>query len=93
MLLLSSLLFADDTLIFFCKANLDHLYNLQCIVLCFEVVSGLKINLAKSEIVPIGSAEDFGGLASIFLVVAWCPFLAMKYLGISFGALFKVKSI
>jgi hypothetical protein len=38
----SNLLFVDDTLIF-CRTDLDHLY--LCGLLCFKVVSDLKINL------------------------------------------------
>ena len=41
------LLFADDTLIF-CKADLDHILILRMILIWFEAVSGLKINLGKS---------------------------------------------
>jgi hypothetical protein len=44
--------FADDTLIF-CEANPDHLRNLCSLFLCFEVVSGLRINLPKLELVML----------------------------------------
>ena len=39
------LLFADDTLIF-CDVDEKQLCNLRCLFLCFEVASGLKINLS-----------------------------------------------
>jgi hypothetical protein len=62
---ISHLLFADDTLIF-CDADVEQLRNLRCLFFCFEAASGLKINLSKSEIVPIGEVQDVGLLASIF---------------------------
>jgi hypothetical protein len=62
---ISHLLFADDTLIF-CDADAEQLRNLRCLFFCFEAASGLKINLSKSEIVPIGEVQDVGMLASIF---------------------------
>jgi hypothetical protein len=37
----------------------DQLCHLQCFFLCFEVVSGLKINLAKLELVPVGNVDQF----------------------------------
>jgi hypothetical protein len=57
-------LFADDTLIF-CRANPNHLGNLRNLFLLFEVVSGLKTNLAKSELVLMGSVDNVAGLAWI----------------------------
>jgi hypothetical protein len=61
------LLFVDDTLIFY-EANCEQLCNLRCL-LCFEAVSGLKVNLTKSEIVLVGDVGDVEGLASIVGVV------------------------
>ena len=43
---ISHLLFADDTLVFF-YADLDQLRLLRSILLCFEAIFGLPINLAK----------------------------------------------
>jgi hypothetical protein len=51
--LVSHILFVDDTLIF-CEENHEQLCHLHCLFLCFEVVSRLKINLSKSELVPVG---------------------------------------
>jgi hypothetical protein len=61
---ISHLLFANDTLIF-CDAE-EELHNLRCLFLCFEAASGLKINLSKSEIVPIGEMQNIDLLTSIF---------------------------
>jgi hypothetical protein len=48
--------------------------------LCFEAISGLKINLAKSEIVPIGEVRDVEELANI--LGCRVSSLPMKYLGL-----------
>jgi hypothetical protein len=89
-MIVSHLLFANDTLIF-CEPNCEHLYNLQCPFLCFDAVLGLKINLSKSEIVPIDDVGDVEGLASILgCRVAYLP---MKYLGHPLGAPYKASTI
>ncbi|RVW59505.1 hypothetical protein CK203_115577 [Vitis vinifera] len=51
-----------DTIIF-CEARQDHLTYLSWILAWFEATSGLKINLAKSEIIPVGEVEDIDELA------------------------------
>ena len=81
----SHLLFADNTLIF-CKADLDYILILCMILIWFEVVSGLKINLGKSELVSVRVVNN----SDLFLVVLGCK---MKYLGLPLGAKFKDKTI
>ena len=58
---LSHLLYADDTLLFY-KDNPDHLAFFGWILMWFEALSGLKINLDKSEIFPIGGRENVEAL-------------------------------
>lgn len=85
---ISHLLFVDDTLIF-CEANPNHLRNLDCLFLCFETVSGFRINLVKSELVPVGNINNVEALASI--LDCRVSSLPMKYLGLLLGASFKAK--
>ena len=86
----SHLLFVDDTLIF-CEADLDQILIFHMILIWFEAVSDLKINLGKSELVPVGVVHNI----DLFLVVLGCKqgSLPMKYLGLPLGAKFKDKTI
>jgi len=84
------LLFADDTLVFY-GANPDHLRFLRVLFLSFEAVSGLKINLAKSVLVPMRDVDNMDELD----IIMGCgvSFLSLKYLGLPLGTPFKAKSI
>ena len=62
-MVISHLLYADDTLLF-CRAGNDELKFISWILMWFEAISGLKINLNKSEILPIGPVANLEGLAS-----------------------------
>jgi hypothetical protein len=59
--------------------------------LCFEVVSGLKVNLTKSELVLVGNVDNEDGLAGI--LGCRVSSLPLKYLGLLPGASYKAKSI
>jgi hypothetical protein len=77
------LLFADDTLNFY-KDNPDQLAYLRGIFLLFEAASGLKVNLAKSVLIPMGNVQQVYYLASILgCEVASLPF---EYLWLPLGA-------
>jgi hypothetical protein len=57
-------IFVDDSLIF-CGTIPDYFRYLRCVLLCFELASRLKINLAKSKLVPVGNVSNASGLAHI----------------------------
>lgn len=56
-LVMSHLLFADNTLIF-CDTDLDQLLLLHMVLIWFEAVSSLKMNLGKSEFVSVGAVPN-----------------------------------
>ncbi|RVW40785.1 LINE-1 retrotransposable element ORF2 protein [Vitis vinifera] len=86
----SHLLFADDTIIF-CEARQDHITYLSWILVWFEAASGLRINLAKSEVIPVGKVEDIEMLA----VELGCKVgtLPSVYLGLPLGAKHKAMAM
>jgi hypothetical protein len=86
----SRLLFAYDTLIF-CKACPDQLAHLPGIFLLFEAASGLKVNLAKSVLIFVGSVQQVDSLVSIL----GCEVATMlvKYLGLPLGGPHNVTHI
>ncbi|XP_035545987.1 uncharacterized protein LOC118348461 [Juglans regia] len=90
LIIISHLLFADDTLVF-CEANRSQIQTLRALLLCFEAVLGLKVNLGKSEMVCVGAVSNIIGLASLLdYKVSYFP---MKYLGLPLGATFKNMAI
>ena len=86
----SHLLFADDTIIF-CEARKEHLTSLSWILAWFEAASGLRINLAKSELIPVGEIEEIEEMA----VELGCRVgsLPTIYLGLPLGAQHKAISM
>ena len=86
---MSHLLFANDTLVF-CDADSNHMTALRGILPRFEV-SRLKINLGKSELVPVRDVPNLHELVEIL----GCreSALPMKYLGLPLGASFKDKTV
>ena len=79
------LLFEDDTLVF-CEPSIDQVSYLSWLLMWFEAMSGLKVNLDKSEIIVVGRVENVEELALEFSCkVSQLP----SYLGLSLGARFK----
>ncbi|XP_042974721.1 uncharacterized protein LOC122306358 [Carya illinoinensis] len=87
-LTVSHLLFTNDTLIF-CDLDLDQIFSLIALLLCIEVVFGLKVNLSKSEAVPVGSINNLSEMATI--LDCKVSSLPMKYLGLPLRAHYKSK--
>ncbi|RVX10320.1 putative ribonuclease H protein [Vitis vinifera] len=87
---ISHLLFADDTVVF-CEAKKEYLTHLSWILFWFEAASGLKINLDKSEVIPVGEVEEVNEMA----VELGCRVgqLPVIYLGLPLGAPNKATSV
>ena len=60
----SHLLFADDTILF-CDADVEQILHVRMLLLCFQAVTGLKVNVLKSKLVPIGEVNNIHALAEI----------------------------
>ena len=87
---ISHLLYADDTLLF-CDANKDQLKYLSWVLMWFEVLSGLRINLKKSEIIPIGPVDNVQELADE--IGCGIGSLPSYYLGLPLGAKHKALGV
>ena len=88
--IMSHLLFADDTLIF-CQPDEDHLTHLSWVLMRFEALFELNINLEKSEIIPMDRVENIDFLAEAF----GCRdgSFSSYYLGLLLGSPFKSVSV
>ena len=79
----SHLLFVDDT-IQFCDADVEQILHIRLLLLSFQAVTGLKVNVHKSEMVPIEEVVDVHALAEI--LGCRVGTLPMSYLGMLLGA-------
>jgi hypothetical protein len=86
----SHLLFADDTLVF-CGANASQIRHIGALLVCFEAVVGLKVNLSKSALVLVGSWGEVDRLAG--LLGCGTGDLPLKYLGLPLEASFKLSYV
>lgn len=63
-----SLQYADDTLLFL-EDNLEKADNLKWLLLCFEQMTGMRINFDKSDLLTIGVEESrINEYSKIFLL-------------------------
>ena len=53
----SHLLFADDTILF-CDASREQILSIRLALTCFQAFTGLKVNVGKNEIVPVGEVRN-----------------------------------
>ncbi|KAL6327375.1 hypothetical protein AAG906_018977 [Vitis piasezkii] len=80
----------DDTLVF-CDSSQDEMAYLSWLLMWFEALSGLRINLDKSEILPVGRVENLELLAlEVGCKVGRLP---TSYLGIPLGANHKSVAV
>ena len=86
----SHLLFADDTILF-CNASREQILSIRLALTCFQVFTGLKVNVGKSEIVPVGEVRNIQSLANILQCRVGS--LPMTYLVMPLGTLYKTPSI
>ena len=86
----SHILYADDTILF-SDAHPEQLLYIRMVLTCFEVVTGLKVNMTKSEMVPIGEVNGLSALADIL----YCHVgsLPLHYLGMPLGTYYKALEI
>ena len=82
-MIISHLLYADHTILF-CELRRDQMAYLSWLLMWFKAISGLKINLNKSKIIPVGSVENVEVLA----LELGCKIgsLPSSYLGLPLGA-------
>ena len=58
---ISHLLFLNDTLVF-CEPSLDQLTYLSWVLIWFETILGLRVNLDKSKLIPMRRVKNIGEL-------------------------------
>ena len=61
---ISHLLFADDTILFY-DASREQLLYVRMVLIFFEAITGLKVNVGKREIVPVGEIGNLHALACV----------------------------
>ena len=87
---ISHLLFVDNTFLF-CDASREQSFSIRLVLTCFQAFTGLKVNVGKSEIVPIGEVSYIQTLANILQCKVGS--LPMLYLGMPLGTSYKTAFI
>ena len=74
----------EDDMILFCDADVEQILHVWMLLLCFQAVTGSKVNVLKSEMVPIGEVHYVHALVEI--LSCRIESLPMTYLGMPLGA-------
>jgi hypothetical protein len=86
----SHLFYADDTILF-CDACPEQVSYIRRVLTCFKAMTGLRVNMSKSEMVPIGVVPNLSSLADI--LSCRIGTLPMTYLGMPLGSSFKALGV
>ena len=70
---------------------MEQILHIRMLLICFSVVTSLKVNVSKSEMVPIGEVDNVEVLAEI--LGCKIRLLPMSYLGMPLGASYKSAAI
>ena len=87
---ISHLLLADDIILFVMHLGKNY-YIFRMMLIFFEAITSLKVNVGKSEIVPVGEVGNLDALVLVLCCKVVC--LPMSYLGMPLGAHYKDASI
>ena len=69
----------------------EQILSIRLVLTCFQAFIGLKVNVRKSEIIPIGEVRNIQFLANI--LQRRLGSLPMIYLGMPLGTVYKTPSI
>lgn len=83
---MSHILFADDTLVF-SGAEGRQLRYPKLLLIIFETISGLHINLHKSVMYPVNTVDNMQGIA--YVLGCNIGSLPTTYLGLHLGTRYK----
>ena len=86
----SHLLFVNDTILF-SDASREQILSIRLVLSCFQVFTGLKVNVRKSEIVFIKEVRNIQSLPNILQCRVGS--LPMIYSDMPLGTLYKTASI
>ncbi|CAN1121444.1 Putative ribonuclease H protein At1g65750, partial [Linum perenne] len=78
----SHILYADDAMVF-CDATADQVSHVFAALICFECITGLKVNLHKSFMFAVGSVPEMARFAA--LVGCQVSVFPTYYLGLPLG--------